>query len=62
MVRGKKNMKAASNHKRKEKTSSLGGSESEGRESEEKDLKAGLRNVVVRFAGEGRVRKVDPLK
>lgn len=50
-------------HKRKNKDiDSPNGMESEGREDEEKDQRTRLLNVVLLFKGEGRVKRVSPIK
>lgn len=60
--RGTRTKKLARHKRKKNDSDSLGGTGSEGREVEVNDLRSELFNVVVRFEGEGGVKKTDPLK
>lgn len=51
VVRGRRPMKVMSHSRKKKDAASSSGMESEGREGEEKNVKAGLLNVVVIFEG-----------
>jgi len=48
--------------RKKEYKDSVEDTESEGQEDEERNRKKGNFNIVVRFEGEGGVKKMDPLK
>lgn len=63
-MRGSRTKKLANVRRKRKKnySDSLGGTESEGREVEVNNLRSELFNVVVRFEGEGGVKKTDPLK
>lgn len=62
VVKGSRVKKLARHKRKKNDSDSLGGTESEGREVEVNDLRTEMFNVVVRFEGEGGVKKTDPLK
>lgn len=61
VVKRRKNRNAGK-FKRKKNMGSLSETENEGGESERKNPKAGVLSVVLRFEGEGGVKKTDPLK
>ena len=60
--RGGRSRRASGIKRKKEDKDSLEGTESEGQGEEAKSGRKGSLNVVVRFEGEGGVKKMDPLK
>ena len=60
--RGGRSGRASGIKRKKEDKDSLEGTESQGQGEEAKSGRKGSLNVVVRFEGEGGVKKMDPLK
>ncbi|XP_067275529.1 uncharacterized protein [Pseudorasbora parva] len=60
--RVRRDKKAVSRKRKKKGDACSNGTESEEREDERKDPKSMLFNVVVRFEGEGGVKRIDPIK